>query len=296
MIDYLLLVSSVFLSALKSALNRQVKKATPTTFTTFRVNLVCFIFAFITVFLIGIGEISTLFTIPIGLSVLMAICVVGMQLCLMKGVQTGPVSLSSFFVCAGFIFPTAFGVLYYKDNFHFLQGIGIAILIGALLISLEKDGKKFNFKWLFYAVGAMLFAGALGILQKVFVKEYPTLSLNNFLAVVFFIVVILMALCTLISYLCQKDKTPCGLGMSKVTFCAYTLPLGAIIGGLMILNTYLLAVLPSVVAFPSINGGAIFMTALLSALIFKEKLTARKIIALCLGVGAILLIAFAQLM
>ena len=297
MINYLLLIFAVTTGATKAILNRKVKSATPTLFTSFRLNLICFIFGFITVFFIGIGDISSLFSVPWWLAVGTAVCTVGMQLCMMKAVQTGPISLSSFFVYSGFMIPTIWGCLYYKESFHFLQGIGIGAILFAFALSLQKEhGKKFNFVWLLYALGAMVFSGLLGVFQKLFVKGYPTHSLHNFLTVTFFIVVILMSIFTLVSYLFQKEKTPCGLGMSKISFFAYTIPLGVIIGGLNLLNTYLSGVLPSVVVFPAINGGAIFLTTALSAIIFKEKPTKRQTIALCIGIGAILLIALSQLL
>ena len=76
----------------------------------------------------------------------------------------------------------------------------------------------------------------------------------------FLIVVLLVGACTLFCYLKERKTTTvaCGLGMPIGVFLAYTIPLGVIIGGLNLLNTYLSGVLPSVVVFPAINGGAIY--------------------------------------
>ena len=114
----------------------------------------------------------------------------------------------------------------------------------------------------------------------------------------FLIVVLLVGACTLFCYLKERKTTTvaCGLGMPIGVFLAYTIPLGVIIGGLNLLNTYLSGVLPSVVVFPAINGGAIFLTTLLSAIVFKEKPTKRQTLALVIGIGAILLIALSQLL
>ncbi len=300
MINYLFLSVSVLVGAIKAVLNRKVKGATTTVYTAFRLNLICFIFAFFTVFFMGIGDIGTLFNVPLWLAIATAIATVGMQICMMKAVQTGPVSLSSLFTYCGFIIPTLWGSLYYREDFHFLQGVGIALIICAFVLSLQKEKQtKFNWQWLFYALGSMLFAGLLGVFQKVFVKEYQQCLLNNFLTVSFFIVVVLVGACTLVAYILEgknAETTNRALGMPIGRFFAYTIPLGVIIGGLNLLNTYLSGALPSVVVFPAINGGAIFLTTLLSAIVFKEKPTKRQTIALCIGIGAILLIAFSQLL
>ena len=298
MINYLLLSLAVLVGAIKAVLNRKVKSGTTTAFTAFRLNFICFVLAFFTVFVMGIGDIDTLFHIPLWLAIATAIATVGMQICMMKAVQTGPVSLSSLFTYCGFIIPTLWGSLYYREDFHFLQGVGIALILCAFVLSLQKEKQtKFNLQWLLYAIGSMLFSGLLGVFQKIFVKEYQHCLLNNFLTVSFFIVVVLVGVCTLIAYLLERNKNQtAGLGMPIGRFIAYTLPLGVIIGGLNLLNTYLSGVLPSVVVFPAINGGAIFLTTLLSAIIFKEKPTKRQTIALCIGIGAILLIALSQLL
>ena len=297
--EYLLLVCAVFIGAIKAILNRKVKSGTATAFATFRLNLICFVLAFITVFFMGLGDIATLFKVPLWLALATAIATVGMQVCMMKAVQTGPVSLSSLFTYCGFIIPTLFGSLYYRENFHILQGVGIALILCAFVLSLQKEKQaKFNLQWLLYALGAMLFSGLLGVFQKIFVKEYPNNSLNNFLTVSFFIVVLLVGVCTLFCFFKERGKTTIsrGLGMPIGVFLAYTIPLGVIIGGLNLLNTYLSSVLPSVVVFPAINGGAIFLTTAFSAVIFKEKPTKRQTLALIIGIGAILLIALSQLL
>lgn len=50
------------------------------------------------------------------------------------------------------------------------------------------------------------------------------------------------------------------------------------------LNLYISGVLPSIVFFPVVNSGLILMTAAVSVVVFHEKLKAKQIVGLIMGV------------
>ena len=70
--------------------------------------------------------------------------------------------------------------------------------------------------------------------------------------------------------------------------CSTALPLaifsGAALGMIHSLNLYLSGVLPSIVFFPVVNGGLILMTAMVSVVVFHERLKVKQIAGLILGV------------
>lgn len=67
--------------------------------------------------------------------------------------------------------------------------------------------------------------------------------------------------------------------------------MGVALGVANKISFYLAGVLPSVIMFPSINGGGIIATSVLSMVIFKERPTKRQVIALVLGVVGIVSVA-----
>ena len=63
--EYVLLFLTVIMSSSKAILNKKVKKDTQNFYETMRFNLSSFVFAFVTVFLVGIKDFGELFNVPI---------------------------------------------------------------------------------------------------------------------------------------------------------------------------------------------------------------------------------------
>ena len=205
--EYVLLVLTVIMAATKAVLNKKVKNGTETLYQTFRFNLFCFVFAFITVFIVGIRELDTLLNTPILLALGLAVCTIGMQIFSMKAVQLGPVSVSSLFCYCGFIIPTVFGCVYYKEPFRVLQGVGIAMIVFAFIFSTKGgEDKKPNAKWLFCSISALLSSGLIGVFQKIFMREYPDSSLNNFLIFSFLMILAIGGVYLLVMKLVQTTR------------------------------------------------------------------------------------------
>ena len=56
------------------------------------------------------------------------------------------------------------------------------------------------------------------------------------------------------------------------------------------LNIYLSGALDGVIFFPSFNGGVVVLSTVVSMIIFKEKLSAKQLIGLLLGISGICII------
>ena len=305
---YLLLIFAIFISALKSPVSKALGGKDAGFFKTMRTNVGIFFCAFLTVFLMGIKNVGTLFNVPWWLVICFAVCVLGSQIALMKAVEWGPVSLTSLFNCSGFIIPTLFGLLYYKEDFHFLQGVGLVMIFCSLALCVKKEkGKKFNFKWLAAALTDFLLLGLVGVWQKILANTYKSCVLDNFLSMVFLIVVLLSGGIVAVSWLCkrrtkktcpqettgQKKEETSDTG-ARLRFFLLLLLMGVLLGLTNKTNAFLAGVLPGVIVFPFLNGGVIVTTTLLSALLYKEKPSAKQWISILTGVAAIVVIAVGQ--
>lgn len=308
--DYLLLGISVFTGSFKSIVNKRVKRGAVGMGKTMQVNAISFAVAFVVVFLFAVLSPSFSFTTPVLLAVLNAGFILLSQVSLMKAVDTGSVTISSLFYSCGFIIPTVFGAIYYGEKVHFLQIIGIAVILVSFILCVEKEnGKKFNFKWFIYALGGTVFSGLLGVVQKIFGVEYRgSYSLDTFLSISFLMIIGISLIVWLIYALIHRSKThdhvPVGeKAISKIekatigkrTF-VFTLVLGLILGFHNKICTYLSGVLPSALYFPIVNGGVIVMTAIISSLILREKLSKRQLISVILGFVAIGLITVGKVL
>ena len=63
-------------------------------------------------------------------------------------------------------------LIFFREPFHWLTGLGIAVMIAGTALMLEKgDAKKGERGWLFYAAGSAVFAALQSILGKVGVQD-----------------------------------------------------------------------------------------------------------------------------
>ena len=190
--DYILLVTAVLLGVSKNVLTKVVKKKSVNFYDTMKINVITFSLALITVFLIGIASVKTLFQVPYLLAGAFAVCSLGSLITLMKAMEHGSVSLSSLFYSCGFILPTVFGAVYYKEEINVAHVIGILLIVVSFSFSIKKEqGKNFNLGWLIAALGGLFFSGMLAILQKIFANEYGGCKLDNFLCIAFVFIIIM---------------------------------------------------------------------------------------------------------
>ena len=184
--EYLLLVLTVGLGALKSIMTKLTKTKNTNLRDTTKINLISFSCALVVIFLLGIQDLGSPFSVPIWLALFYAVCTLASQLCLMKAVELGPVSISSLFYSCGFIIPTIWGNVFYQEGIHALHIVGIVLIVASFILSSQfKRGKRISIGWVFAALGGTLFSGLVGVIQKLFTNNYSAFSLNYFLYVAF---------------------------------------------------------------------------------------------------------------
>lgn len=295
--DYLLLALSVVTGSSKSLVTKYVKNEAKGMPKTMLVNVISFLFGVVALLAFAIVSISKDgLKVPLLLAFIYAFCTFGSQFALMKAVEFGSVAISSLFYSCGFIIPTIWGCIRYNEGINAFYIAGFVLILASFVLSVDiKKGEKFNFKWLISALGGTVFSGLVGVTQKLFTNEYSSFSMDQFLCVSFLMIVVMCIAAMLISLLIDKKKgiispeeKPLALSKKAIIF---TVILGLILGGHNKLCTYLAGVLESFIMFPVCNGGVIALTAVLSALIFKERLTKKQLAAVIIGFVAIIVIA-----
>ncbi len=299
--DYLLLVTCVCSGTAKMLVNKKVKKNAVGIEKTMLVNVISFLIALVIPVGFMFFSSSLSFANPWWLTAITATCILVSQISIMKSVELGSVTISSLFINGNFIIPTIWGAIYYREPVHYLQIIGIALILVSFIIGAEKEeGKKFNIKWLFYTLLGTFSSGLLGIAQKIFGKEYSLIySLDAFLAVSFIMIVLMSLIVYCICLLRRKHLKKTGEHVNgNMGKCAIglTLILGLILGYHNKFCTYLSGALPSAIYFPIINGGVIVLVAIVSAILFKEKLNKRQLLSTALGFTSIIIISIGKLL
>lgn len=289
MFAVLLLICSIFLSCSKSLLYRGVSGVTGNKAGFWLVNTLSFGMACVIQFCItlctGGLQIST-FTLVLALP--FAVFTLASQYFYITAQKLGAVSLNTFIYSCGFILPTIYGVLLLHEPFSLTQGIGILVMLAAIYLYLL-PGKQNTFRlfWLICILCASFCSGAVGILQKVQRSQGEAAEQNTFLLLTFF-------LCTLASaciWLYHRRKSTAGKALPERRPLVLALVIGCVLGIANLINLFLAGKLPSAVFFPVLNGSVTLLSGLGAYLVFREKMNLRQILALCIGIFAIILIS-----
>lgn len=224
--------------------------------------------------------------------------VLGQTLNLMA-VKNGDVSVCTMIYSSGFIFPTLFSVLILKEDAGAMKFIGLALMVVAIVLinlRISKKEKKSYF-YLLFAIPSMLCSGVLGILQKIFFKNFDQ-GQNEFLFLSFLFVIVISGACILFeiyknkSAKTQKNQENQAKDAEGVKKYLTAIGSYAVCAAIVYkLTMYLSGVLDGMIFFPVFNGGTLIVTSMISMLFLKEKSTLFKVLGIAIGVLAIVLIA-----
>lgn len=278
--EYLLLGISLCLGSLKNLTSKFSSGITKNLKGLFYINTVTSVAAIIIFALSGISFKSMGSPLFVILAFFYGMATVLSQSMYIYAVQKGSVSVCTMIYSCGFLIPTIFSFLAYGDSFGIFNIIGIALLvISIFLISGKEESKKSN-AYMLLAFVAMLASGTVGILQKVFVKTFGTSNLNSFL----FLSFLFMLAASSLGFLFAEGKLPKD---DKKAF--YTVPVILALCTVFCnkINLFLSGRLNGIIFFPVVNGGVIFLTAVLSYFILKEKNSLRKNAGIIISIVAI---------
>ncbi len=206
----------------------------------------------------------------------------------LEALKSGAMVLSSMAGSAGLLLPCVFGIFMFDEPMSLMQLFGILLLIfsGWLLIGYSKKLKgSFTPRTMLLLIGSMLSNGFTMVAQKMFSKYLPDVSVSVFSFLAFGLVGAGMCV-GLVPQLTKKEKREEIKKLPKALWF-YGAGLSTILLIINQLATIAAKVIPSAIMFPINDGGATIITALTGAVVFKEKLTARSVAGLALGIASL---------
>lgn len=209
----------------------------------------------------------------------------------LEALKSGAMVLSSMAGSAGLLLPCVFGIFMFDEPMSLMQLFGILLLIlsGWLLIGYSKKLKgSFTPRTMLLLIGSMLSNGFTMVAQKMFSKYLPDVSVSVFSFLAFGLVGVGMCV-GLVPQLTKKEKREEIKKLPKALWF-YGAGLSTILLIINQLATIAAKVIPSAIMFPINDGGATIITALTGAVVFKEKLTARSVAGLALGIASLIVI------
>ena len=192
----------------------------------------------------------------------------------MLALSKGPMHITLLITTSSMIIPTLSGV-FFGEKFSLFKILLVLILIYFIYLSIGKSKEgKINKSWGIYCLLTFILMGSIGIIQKIHQTSSHKSEISGFLFVSFFISLI-------ISGLRVKDKKNF---KDKKNLIPLAMICGVCTFTMNFLNLKLSGLLPSQLFFPLVNGSAIVLSSVMSAVLFKERLSKRQTVGLIGGI------------
>lgn len=278
-------VGSAFFAGATSVLAKAGIKSVSSDFATaFRTGVVL-IFSWLMVFVVGCQNAVSTITPRALVFLALSGAATGLSwLCYFKALSIGNLSKVVAVDKSSTFLTILLALIFFREPFHWLTGLGIAVMIAGTALMLEKgDAKKGERGWLFYAAGSAVFAALQSILGKVGVQD-----MDSTLATALRTVVVLIFAWTIV--LGKKE----GGDWKKMTRRdAVLLVLSGITTGASWLCYYRALQTGRASVVVPIDKCSMLFAVALSAIFLKEKQTRRSLLALALVVAGTFMIALA---
>ena len=278
-------VGSAFFAGATSVLAKAGIKSVSSDFATaFRTGVVL-IFSWLMVFVVGCQNAVSTITPRALVFLALSGAATGLSwLCYFKALSIGNLSKVVAVDKSSTFLTILLALIFFREPFHWLTGLGIAVMITGTALMLEKgDAKKGEKGWLFYAAGSAVFAALQSILGKVGVQD-----MDSTLATALRTVVVLVFAWAIV--LGKKE----GGDWKKMTRRdAVLLVLAGITTGASWLCYYRALQTGRASVVVPIDKCSMLFAVALSAIFLKEKQTRRSLLALALVVAGTFMIALA---
>lgn len=278
-------VGSAFFAGATSVLAKAGIKSVSSNFATaFRTGVVL-IFSWLMVFVVGCQNAVSTITPRALVFLALSGAATGLSwLCYFKALSIGNLSKVVAVDKSSTFLTILLALIFFREPFHWLTGLGIAVMIAGTALMLEKgDAKKGERGWLFYAAGSAIFAALQSILGKVGVQD-----MDSTLATALRTMVVLIFAWAIV--LGKKE----GGDWKKMTRRdAVLLVLSGITTGASWLCYYRALQTGRASVVVPIDKCSMLFAVALSAIFLKEKQTRRSLLALTLVVAGTFMIALA---
>ncbi len=205
-----------------------------------------------------------------------------------RAMNNGPVAITTLIGNCSLILSTGVGAAVWRERVSVMQLLGILLLLGALALCTYKKPEKTgqtSKKWLIYCLLFFSLAAGVGIIFKAFSKADTGAGAGDMMIVAAITMLLFSGIKLAVRALFFKGdgREPQYTG----TFWVLAVLSGLLSCGYNRLNISLAGLFDSVIFYPCFNGGVILVSAVLSVIILREKLTKKQTLGLLLGILAV---------
>ncbi len=213
--------------------------------------------------------------------------------------EHGPLSLTTLIVNFSLVQTILFFAIFYNEKLSPIRIIGIAILVFCMFLytnpkiqaSEKNRSKREMFTWLILSVIAAVGNGFLSITQKIYSMKSDNAYAASFLAFGYLFATVTSAILFAIIHIrSKKEKRTNFRGFFSLPMIGFILLMGFSNYILNLIVVILATKMDAAIVYPVIQGGGPIIVTVGSRLLFKEKITASKAMAILLGCSAIVLL------
>ena len=204
--------------------------------------------------------------------------------------NSGPVSITTLIGNCSLVVSVVVCFILWEEPISLADMIGLALLmLGLTLATYKKSNGTFTKKWAVLSFLFLVLGAGVGITFKAFGKSGGTAHTSDMMIVAAFVMLIsYTVICLFVGGFALNPTSH--EKKEKRLFIILALVSGLLSCLYNRLNIYLSGVLDGVIFFPSFNGGVVVLSTVVSMIIFKEKLSAKQLIGLLLGISGICII------
>ena len=205
--------------------------------------------------------------------------------------NSGPVSVTTLVGNASLLISVFVCYFLWDEKISPLDVLGLCILLFALFLTTYKSecGEKSK-RWYVLSFFFLIFAAGVGISFKAYSKSSSDSTINEMMIVASAVMLVLYVLLYVLYSLLSGNEACRESRDEGWKFILYAVVAGILSCTYNRLNIWLSGILDAVIFFPIFNGGVVLLSALLAALLFKERLMPKQKAGLVLGVIAICII------
>ncbi len=219
-------------------------------------------------------------------SIPFSICYTIAYVCTIYAIKYGPLSLTSLMMSCSIVVPLLFGVTFLKEPVTLTLIVGLVLLFSCIVLVSEpwkKEDAQISLKWVIYMSATFLANGTCITLQKVFqIKDLGAHS-NEFM-----ICSLAITLLTLVVMVFMRERKEV-FELAKTKGIIWPILCGTSNGIANQLTMILAVTLPASFLYPVQSAGGIIVTAIVSIIIYKEKLSLFQKIGFVTGILAVII-------
>ena len=205
------------------------------------------------------------------------------KMIILAGYEKTSVAFMTMCHSAGMIIPCIIGHFFWEENLSVFALVGIVLtVVSAVLLKGDKAEKR-NYSFLGVLIGIFVFltSGGVMICQKMMGIYFPMQSVSAYNFYSFLVPCVAIGSLSVgkrSGIKCVKNVLPFAMG-SALSLCVISFVMTSIAGKV-----------PSVIMFPLFNGIGILLVCIGSVFAFKERMTLKKAVGLCVGIFGLCLV------